>query len=47
MHHDPQFYRIRNHLVDFLGQPLESPAPTGTRKTIPLVYPGEDARAAA
>ena len=24
MHHDPQYYRIRNHLVDFLVAPLAS-----------------------
>lgn len=47
MHHDPQFYRIRNHLVDFLvhrskvyaGQDIPGHDP----KKPPLVRPGLDA----
>ncbi len=41
MHHDPRFYRIRNHLVDFLVSRSKDPKPAGEIHP-PLVRPGED-----
>ncbi len=29
IHHDPRFYRIRNHLVDFLVSRSKDPRPAG------------------
>jgi nitrate/nitrite transport system ATP-binding protein len=45
MHHDPQYYRIRNHLVDFLvnRSRLYAGAEAGAQhdpKNPPLVRPG-------
>ncbi len=45
MHHDPRFYRIRNHLVDFLVSRSKDPKPVGQIHP-PVVRPGEDAAAA-
>lgn len=47
MHHDPRFYRIRNHLVDFLVNRSHAYAGTETAlahdaRNPPLVRPGED-----
>ncbi|WP_244628976.1 ABC transporter ATP-binding protein [Methylocella tundrae] len=49
MHHDPQFYRIRNHLVDFLVrrsktiQQENAAANVGSERTGPLIVrPGVD-----
>jgi nitrate/nitrite transport system ATP-binding protein len=56
MHHDPQFYRIRNYLVDFLvRRSKELSATHGDRPdtgrvaaaATRLVYPGLDDGAAA
>jgi nitrate/nitrite transport system ATP-binding protein len=41
MHHDPRFYRIRNHLVDFLVSRSKDPKPAGEIHP-PVVRPGED-----
>jgi len=41
MHHDPRFYRIRNHLVDFLVSRSKAPKPAGEIHP-PVVRPGED-----
>jgi len=40
MHHDPRFYRIRNHLVDFLVSRSKDPKPAGETHP-PVVRPGE------
>jgi len=40
MHHDPRFYRIRNHLVDFLVSRSKDPKPAGETHP-PAVRPGE------
>ncbi|MBS1142185.1 MAG: nitrate/sulfonate/bicarbonate transporter ATP-binding protein [Proteobacteria bacterium] len=41
MHHDPRFYRIRNHLVDFLVSRSKDPKAAGEIHP-PVVRPGED-----
>ncbi len=41
MHHDPRFYRIRNHLVDFLVSRSKDPKPVGQTHP-PVVRPGAD-----
>ena len=41
MHHDPRYYRIRNHLVDFLVSRSKEPKPDGETHP-PVVRPGED-----
>ncbi len=41
MHHDPRYYRIRNHLVDFLVSRSKDPKPDGETHP-PVVRPGED-----
>lgn len=48
MHHDPQFYRIRNHLVDFLVKRsrIEATEPHDPQHP-PLVRPGVDGSGAA
>jgi len=40
LHHDPQYYRIRNHLVDFLVSRSKDPKPAGETHP-PVVRPGE------
>jgi nitrate/nitrite transport system ATP-binding protein len=40
MHHDPRYYRIRNHLVDFLVSRSKDPKPPGQTHP-PVVRPGE------
>ena len=43
MHHDPQFYRIRNHLVDFLvhrSKQMQADGSAAALSTAPVVYPG-------
>jgi nitrate/nitrite transport system ATP-binding protein len=40
MHHDPQFYRIRNHLVDFLVQRAAKLSHGQAPATPNFVYPG-------
>lgn len=40
MHHDPQFYRIRNHLVDFLVQRAAKLSHGQAPSTPHFVYPG-------
>jgi nitrate/nitrite transport system ATP-binding protein len=40
MHHDPQFYRIRNHLVDFLVQRAAKLSHGQAPATPTFVYPG-------
>jgi len=42
IHHDPQFYRIRNHLVDFLVNRSKTfvAAPGADERHPPLVRPG-------
>ena len=40
MHHDPRFYRIRNHLVDFLVSRSKDPKPADETHP-PVVRPGE------
>lgn len=40
MHHDPRFYRIRNHLVDFLVSRSKQTKPEGETHP-PVVRPGE------
>jgi nitrate/nitrite transport system ATP-binding protein len=40
MHHDPRFYRIRNHLVDFLVSRSKDPKPADEIHP-PVVRPGE------
>jgi nitrate/nitrite transport system ATP-binding protein len=49
MHHDPQFYRIRNHLVDFLVRRSKAIQAAQTAPGTPLVvFPGlHDASAPA
>jgi nitrate/nitrite transport system ATP-binding protein len=53
MHHDPQYYPIRNHLVDFLISRRKSPRATERRIDVeilpdyPLAPKGEPARIAA
>ena len=55
MHHDPQFYRIRNHLVDFLvnrsrliqGGSTDAAGDAGTGVLPPVVSPGLAANDAA
>jgi nitrate/nitrite transport system ATP-binding protein len=53
MHHDPQYYPIRNHLVDFLISRRKSPRATERRIDVeilpdyPLAPKGESARVAA
>jgi nitrate/nitrite transport system ATP-binding protein len=46
IHHDPQFYRIRNHLVDFLvrrSKTIQEQNALSNERTEPLiVYPGLD-----
>ncbi|PKO33984.1 MAG: nitrate/sulfonate/bicarbonate ABC transporter ATP-binding protein [Betaproteobacteria bacterium HGW-Betaproteobacteria-7] len=41
MHHDPRYYRIRNHLVDFLVSRSKDPKPVDELQP-PVVRPGED-----
>ena len=41
MHHDPRYYRIRNHLVDFLVSRSKDPKPEGETQP-PIVRPGEE-----
>ncbi|MFC5300577.1 ABC transporter ATP-binding protein [Azospira restricta] len=41
LHHDPRFYRIRNHLVDFLVSRSKDAQPAGQTPP-PVVRPGED-----
>jgi nitrate/nitrite transport system ATP-binding protein len=37
VHHDPQYYAIRNHLVDFLvNRAAPAPEPEGTKLTAEL-----------
>jgi len=45
IHHDPQYYRIRNHLVDFLVNRSKDYADRGDLdpKQVPVVRPGLDA----
>ncbi|MBL8440050.1 MAG: ABC transporter ATP-binding protein [Betaproteobacteria bacterium] len=45
MHHDPRYYPIRNHLVDFLVSRSKDPQPVGQTHP-PVVRPGEDVPAA-
>ncbi|SBP87925.1 ABC transporter ATP-binding protein [Thiomonas delicata] len=48
LHHDPQYYRIRNHLVDFLMRRAQTHPPSISgydAHHIPLVRPGLDAQA--
>ncbi|MDB5842377.1 MAG: nitrate transporter ATPase [Herminiimonas sp.] len=43
MHHDPQFYRIRNHLVDFLvhrSKQMQADGSAAALRSAPLVRPG-------
>ncbi|GMV58015.1 MAG: ABC transporter ATP-binding protein [Betaproteobacteria bacterium] len=41
IHHDPHYYRIRNHLVDFLVNRADAPAAgAGHARQVPLVRPG-------
>ncbi|MEO6744120.1 MAG: ABC transporter ATP-binding protein [Caldimonas sp.] len=40
LHHDPQYYRIRNHLVDFLVSRSKDLANGRTAATPPVVSPG-------
>ncbi len=47
MHHDPQFYRIRNHLVDFLVNRSRQIQAEGTAAATVLVKPGLEAANAA
>jgi nitrate/nitrite transport system ATP-binding protein len=47
MHHDPQYYRIRNHLVDFLINRSKHYQGTGSGAPAPSVRPGLDAGVAA
>src|SRR5690606_15540368 len=47
MHHDPQYYRIRNHLIDFLverSRTFQDPEPRAAHdpKHPPVVRPGLD-----
>ena len=49
MHHDPQFYRIRNHLVDFLVHRSKQMQADGSAAALlhpEVVYPGIDSEAA-
>ncbi len=51
IHHDPQYYRIRNHLVDFLVNRSKTYAGADAEmfhdpKNPPLVRPGLEAEAA-
>jgi len=49
IHHDPQYYRIRNHLVDFLvnrSKLFQSGAAGGRPKHPPVVRPGLEGEAA-
>jgi nitrate/nitrite transport system ATP-binding protein len=46
MHHDPQFYRIRNHLVDFLVNRSKQIQAVGGRQETLTVMPGLIADAA-
>jgi nitrate/nitrite transport system ATP-binding protein len=41
IHHDPRFYRIRNHLVDFLVSRSKDPKPADETHP-PVVRPGDD-----
>ena len=43
MHHDPQYYRIRNHLVDFLINRSKLYQGAGTTTAAPIVRPGLEA----
>ena len=48
MHHDPQFYRIRNHLVDFLVSRSQQLRGSFSDGYVPLtVRPGQDGAATA
>ena len=43
MHHDPQFYRIRNHLVDFLvhrSKQMQADGSAAALRSAPVVRPG-------
>ena len=40
LHHDPQYYRIRNHLVDFLIHRSKALASAGADRTLKVVSPG-------
>ena len=42
LHHDPQYYRIRNHLVDFLVQRSKERSHGRAPKCPPEVSPGLD-----
>ncbi|MHB1668458.1 MAG: ABC transporter ATP-binding protein [Thiomonas sp.] len=45
LHHDPQYYRIRNHLVDFLMHRAKTPPqslPGYDPRQVPLLSPGLD-----
>ena len=46
MHHDPRYYPIRNHLVDFLVSRSKDPQIAGRPDPSPVVRPGEDVPAA-
>jgi nitrate/nitrite transport system ATP-binding protein len=47
MHHDPQYYRIRNHLVDFLINRSKQFQGAGSSASAPIVRPGLDSESAA
>ncbi len=40
LHHDPQYYRIRNHLVDFLIHRSKELASAGAERVLKIVSPG-------
>jgi nitrate/nitrite transport system ATP-binding protein len=42
LHHDPQYYRIRNHLVDFLVARSEGLSHGRAPSTPPLIEPGRE-----
>ena len=46
MHHDPQFYRIRNHLMNFLdyhSKQMQTDGSAAALQQIPIVRPGLEA----